>query len=190
MMQSTIDRKLAGMDPGHWYAHLLLERYEEDVLPQDPRERALIRPYDVFESEGNVLVNGDNTATQGGVRGMWDRLIGNTTVVAYSNANARIGVGDGNGSVPTGANADTDLTAPTNKLRKAMNATYPQLGASPARSLIFQSDFTTSEANFAWREWGIFNTATAAQGMLNHKGEDLGTKVSGTWTLTLTLAIS
>jgi hypothetical protein len=116
---------------------------------------------------------------------MLDLLIGAGGTV-YSNANAFLAVGDGNGSVPTPSQADTDLTAPTNKLRKAMNATFPSRGT---RVLTFVSDFGTSDANFAWREWGVFNASSAGT-MLNHRGVDMGTKVSGTWTLTVTITIS
>ena len=179
---------LKRVDTGRWLAIVRLEKFNVEDMPQDPRERQRFKPFETLELAGNVLVTGAVSATGGGVNGMFDRLIGNTTVPAYSNGNARIGVGDGNGSVPTAANADTDLTASTNKLRKAMNATYPT--APTARGVTFQSDFTGAEANFVWNEWGVFNTATAAQGMMNHKGENLGTKASGTWTLSVTLSIT
>jgi hypothetical protein len=41
----------------------------------------------------------------------------------YTNANARLGVGD---SSAVFAATQTDLQAVTNKLRKAMDASYPQ----------------------------------------------------------------
>jgi hypothetical protein len=179
---------LKKVDSGRWLAIVRLEKYDVDALPQDPHERKRFAPFETIELADNLLVTGAVSATGGGVNGMWDRLIGNTTVPAYSNANARIGVGDGNGSVPSPANGDTDLTASTNKLRKGMNGGYPT--APTSRGVSFQSDFTSGEANFVWNEWGVFNTNTAAQGMLNHKGENLGTKASGTWTLTVTLSIT
>lgn len=179
---------LKQVDSGRWLCIARLEKFDVESLPYEPEERRRFKPFETLELVGNLLVTGAVSGTGGGVNGMWDRLIGNTTVPAYSAANARIGVGDGNGSVPTPANGDTDLTAPTNKLRKAMAGAYPT--APTARGVSFQSDFTTGEANFVWNEWGVFNTATAAQGMLNHKGENLGTKASGTWTLTVTISIT
>jgi hypothetical protein len=169
---------------GLWIARTHLEKREGDYELEGISRAAFMRraPYEVLEHEGNLLVTA-------GINLLLDLLIGAGGTV-YSNANAFIGVGDGNGSVPTAAQADTDLTAPTNRLKKGMNATYPQRGT---RQCSWQSDFVSAEANFAWREWGIYNggAAFATGTMLNHKGEDNGTKVSGaTWTFTVTASIS
>ena len=103
---------------------------------------------------------------------------------AFNNANARIGVGD---STTAFAAAQTDLQAPANKLRKAVDATYPQRAANV---LTFRATFGTAEANFAWNEWGVFNAAAAGQ-MLNRKVEALGTKTSAqTWQLTVDLTLN
>lgn len=178
-------------ETGLWLCHTKVEKWDPELgdLPYDPAARrdifARTKPLEVIETEGNLLVTGATGATGGGIQGMLERLIGTTTSPAYSNANARIGVGD---STTAAANSQTDLQAATNKLRKAMNATYPT--GPTAGALTFQSDFITSEANYAWNEWAVFNTATAAQGMLNRKQEGLGTKASGTWTLTVTITIT
>ena len=103
---------------------------------------------------------------------------------SFANANARIGVGDS--SIVFGA-SQTDLQASTNKLRKAMEAAYPTRAGN---ALTFRSIFGTSEANFAWNEWGVFNAASAGQ-MLNRKVEALGTKTSAqTWQLTVDLTLN
>ena len=103
---------------------------------------------------------------------------------AFNNANARIGVGD---STTAFAAGQTDLQAPANKLRKAMDATYPQ---RTTNVLTFRATFGTAEANFAWNEWGVFNAAAAGQ-MLNRKVEALGTKTSAqTWQLTVDLTLN
>ena len=103
---------------------------------------------------------------------------------AFNNANARIGVGDSSSAFAAG---QTDLQAPANKLRKAMDATYPQRAANV---LTFRATFGTGEANFAWNEWGVFNAAAAGQ-MLNRKVEALGTKTSAqTWQLTVNLTLN
>lgn len=54
----------------------------------------------------------------------------------------------------------------------------------------FAADFTTGQANWVWNEWAIFNSPTANTGMLNRKVEALGTKASGTWTLTVDFSLS
>ena len=96
-------------------------------------------------------------------------------VTAFNNANAYLGVGD---SSTAFAAAQTDLQAASNKLRKAMDATYPQRSANIVTS---QSTFGSSEANFAWNEFGTFNASSAGT-MLQRKVSALGTKSSGqTW---------
>ena len=108
------------------------------------------------------------------------------TGTAFNNANSYIGVGD---STTAFAATQTDLQAATNKLRKAMDATYPQVAANV---LTFRSTFATTDANWAWQEWGVFNASSAGT-MMNRKVESLGTKTSAqTWqiTVTITLAVS
>lgn len=101
-------------------------------------------------------------------------------VTAFNNANAYIGVGDSSTAFDA---AQTDLQAASNKLRKAMEATYPQ---RTANAVDFRSLFGTAEANFAWAEWGVFNAAAAGT-MMNRKVEALGTKTSAqSWQLTVT----
>lgn len=105
-------------------------------------------------------------------------------VTAFNNANSYIGVGD---STTAFSAAQTDLVAATNKLRKAMDATYPSGGANV---ITFRSTFGTTDANFAWQEWGVFNGSSGGT-MLNRKVESLGTKTSAqTWQFTVVLTFS
>ena len=111
-------------------------------------------------------------------------LINDSSPAFFDNTNARIGVGD---SADAFDAADTDLQAVTNKIRKGMEATYPQLATNV---LTFRSVFTTGEANFVWNEWAVFNAATAGV-MVNRKVENLGTKTSAsTWQLSVTLTVT
>lgn len=104
----------------------------------------------------------------------------------FDNANAALGVGD---STAVFANTQTDLQAATNKLRKAMDATYPSRAANV---LTFKSTFGSADANFAWQEVGVFNSPTAATGtMLSRVVAAHGTKASGdTWVLTHTVTLA
>ncbi len=105
------------------------------------------------------------------------------TMTAYSNANSYLGVGD---STTAFASTQTDLVAATNKLRKAMDATYPQLSTNV---ITFRSTFATGDANWAWQEWGVFNASTAGT-MMCRKVESLGTKTAAqTWQLTATITL-
>lgn len=109
-------------------------------------------------------------------------IIGDAYTI-FNNANSRIGVGD---SATAFAATQTDLQAATNKLRKAMEATYPTRATNV---LTFRSLFGTSEANWAWNEWGVFNAASAGD-MLSRKVESLGTKTSAqSWQLTVQLTV-
>lgn len=106
------------------------------------------------------------------------------SVTEFNNAAAHLGVGD---STAAFAAAQTDLQAATNKLRKAMQATYPTRAANV---LTFRSLFATGDANFAWAEWGVFNAAAAGT-MMSRKVEALGTKTSAqSWQLTVDITIN
>jgi hypothetical protein len=154
--------------------------------------RALVGPpEEAVEIAGNLLLNE-------GIQRLQDMTMIATVLsnqVAgnpWSNANAFIGVGD---SSTAEAATQTDLQAATNKFYKAMNATFPSRSSQTAS---FQSDFITTEANFVWAEWTVSAGATSASGggftvgttNLNRKVAALGTKSSGTWTLTSQITIS
>lgn len=145
----------------------------------------------VEEIAGNLLVNE-------GIQRAEDLIIaaGGT---AYNNANAFIGVGD---TATAEAASQTELLATqnaANRFYKAMVASYPvRPGSNGNQSIDWRSDFTSGEANFAWQEWTIAAGATTASGSgflvgttnLNRKVQSLGTKSTGTWTMTGTVTIS
>ncbi len=111
-------------------------------------------------------------------------LIG-SSVTKFTNANAHLGVGD---SATAFAKAQTDLQAASNKFRRPMEATFPDV-PSAANIITFRALFGTGEANFAWEEWGIFN-ALVADTMLSRKVESLGTKTSAqSFQLTVTITV-
>lgn len=149
------------------------------------------RRVEVIERQGNLLM-------YGGASCLWQCLLGNGTGTAgqaltyFNNGNAAIGVGD---STTSAAATQTDLQAATNKLRKAMDASYPSHTdgtGSGAATITFRATFGSSDANFAWQEWIVANSPTAATGRaLNRKVESLGTKASGTtWVFTVTLTLA
>lgn len=109
---------------------------------------------------------------------------GTAITPAFNNANTYIGVGDSSAAFAVG---QTDLQAATNKVRKVMDATFPQIAGNV---ITYQATFSTAEANFAWNEWGVFN-ASAAGTMLNRKVESLGTKTSASsWQLNVAITVS
>jgi hypothetical protein len=101
----------------------------------------------------------------------------------FDNAHAYIGVGSSNAAFNA---ADVDLRALTEKLRKGMVANYP---TQVSNTMTFRSSFGSSEANFEWAEWGVFNAVSGGT-MLLRKVEALGTKANGqTWQLEVAITI-
>lgn len=139
------------------------------------------------EIAGNLLLNE-------GIQRAEDLIIG-AGGNPYNNANAFIGVGDTNTAE---AATQTELQATqnaANRFYKGMNATYP---SRSSQTMTWQSDFTSTEANFLWAEWTISTGASTASGSgflvgttnLNRKVTSLGTKATGTWTLSGQITIS
>lgn len=188
---AAIQVDVAPHDAAIWRARWRVEKYDGDWTGEQIDAGLAGDPYEVIAREGNLLV-------YGGISCLWQCLIGNGTTTAdqtltyFNNARAAIGVGD---STTAAAATQTNLQAASNKLRKAMEATYPSHTdgtTSGAATITFRSAFGSSDANFAWQEWGVFNSTTDGVGrMLNRKVESLGTKASGsTWTFTVTISLS
>lgn len=135
------------------------EHYEESVI------------------KGNLLLNE-------GIQLLEDLLIG-AGGTTFANANAYLAVGD---STTAESAAHTGLQASTNKLYKAVSATYPQRSG---QTITWRAVFTSSDANFAWQEFSIANGSSDSAVNLNRKVSNQGTKASGqTWTLDMTLTIA
>lgn len=155
-----------------WQPRIELRKYHtpagEDIAGLDPVE--------VIVEEGNLL-------TTAGATALMTLLIGGGGS-AFNNANSYLGVGD---STTAAAVGQTDLQAATNKLRKAMDAGYPWTYEG---TVTWRATFGTSDANWAWQEWGVFNAAAAGT-MLNRKVTSLGTKTSAaTWQLTVSVTVA
>ncbi len=103
------------------------------------------------------------------------------TGTTFDNANTYLGIGNGTTAFALG---QTDLQG-ASKLRKAMDATYPQIATNV---VTYRATFGTSDANYAWEEWGIFNASTAGT-MMNRVVASNGTK-AGTETKVVTVTIT
>lgn len=138
--------------------------------------RQFLAPYEILITEPNLLLNE-------GIQEMWDLIIGaGGSVAAFNNATADMGVGN---SATAAAATDTGLIGGSS-LFKAMVATYPQ---RTGQTMDFRSDFTSAEANFAWEEASVRNGNTRNRNM-NRKVQSLGTKTTGTWTLTSSITLA
>ncbi len=160
-----------------WLCRFKLSKYRQDIEPYRGKEsefHRLFTPYEVWEGEGNCLLNT-------GIDEMWDLVTGAASN-HFDNSNAQVGVGDST----TAADAtQTDLQAATNKTYKGMESGYP---TSTSQKATFKSSFGVDDANYAWNEW-VIKQSTSAK-CLNRKVESLGTKSGGTWTLEVYITLS
>lgn len=160
-------------EPLTWKGHLVAAYYAGDWTAEEIDQGLAGAPIEVHEAD-NLLVNA-------GIQLMLDKLIGAAGTV-FDNSNAYIGIGD---SSTAAAASQTDLQAASNKVRKAMDATYP---SRSGQTMTWRCTFATGEGNFAIAEAGIFNAAAAGT-MLNRVVQSLGTKTSAT-TLQLTMTVT
>lgn len=108
----------------------------------------------------------------------------NDSATFLNSSNAHLGVGDSSTAFSA---AHTDLQAASNKLRKAMEATYPTRSSG---ALTLRALYGTGDANFAWNEWGSFNASVGGT-MFTRKVESLGTKANTqSWQLTATITLA
>jgi hypothetical protein len=122
--------------------------------------------------------------TQAGRNHIAAAIIGDGPPTLFDNSNAHLACGD---DATAFVDSQTDLIAATNKIRKAMEATYPQIATNV---LTFRSIFASGDANWVWNEWGLFNAAAAGT-MMSRKVENLGTKTSAAaWTVTATITVT
>ena len=181
-------------EPAHGTTRWRVDRWDEDQTDwvarrcqgqPDAADFGLlgVDPYLTTELTGNLITNAGWTR-------LLNLLIGTGSTQAADATHTRIGVGDSNTAE---AYTDTALTAATNKLYKLVSGA----GTVGTRTLSFAATFGTSDANWAWNEFGIDIGATAdsttvAAVFLNHKaGIAQGTKASGqTWTATATLTFT
>ncbi len=128
--------------------------------------------------DGNILLSE-------GIGELWDLVCGLGSPIAFSNANAYIGVGD---STTAESAAHTDLQAASNKTYKAMSATYPQRSGT---TVTFQAAMASGDANYSWQEFTVANASSGTGKNLNRKVSNQGSKVAGqVWTIQLQITIS
>lgn len=149
----------------------------EKFMAKDAKEiiEKNIKPYEVTKGTPH------NCLLHEGISTMLGLLCGIGSETTYSNANARIGVGN-DATAP--ADTQTGLIG-ASSLYKAMNATYPS--KSGDHDILFQSDFVTGEAEWAWLEESIDNGSSPNKNLCR-QNTSLGTKPAAqTWRLTGTI---
>ncbi len=123
-------------------------------------------------------------STDKGVIAAASLFCGDGAIAAFNVTNTRLGVGD---SSTAFAASQTDLQAATNKLRKVLDS-------APARTnnaIDYTTTFGTSEANFAWNELGLFNSASGDYMATRRTLSGFGTKTNtDQWTITVSVVFT
>jgi hypothetical protein len=169
-------------EAARWRADWRLDKYHGEVTAEDIAAGRAV-PYESVPVPGNILLTAGITRLL--------NLLAGAGGTAFNATNTRIGVGNGNTAEAIG---DTDLSAAAG----AGNRQFKLVNGAPTvltNTISWTAVFSTSQANFAWNEFGIDNgTAdgtTVVAPLLNRKVSSLGTKTSaGTWTLTVTITLS
>lgn len=133
-----------------------------------------------------VCVDTQNIILDSGANEMLN-LIAGTGGTAYSAANTYIYVGS-DSSMENAAQVGILATSP-NRAAAKVDSGFPQVNG---RQVEYRATFTENEANFAWNEVSIVNgptTATNAVAM-NRKVVSMGTKVTGTWAVSITISLT
>ena len=155
----------------HWRVEKFLSKTLDDVLSSGEK------PYEVCTDVQNIILDT-------GANEMLKLIGGVSGAVAFSAANAKIYVGD---DATAEAASQAGVLATTNKAFAAMDAGYPSVSG---RTIVFRASFDDSSANFAWRESAVTNGSGVGAISMNRKVSSLGTKVTGTWTLQITISLT
>jgi len=154
-----------------WRVEKFLSKTLDDVLSSGEK------PYEVCTDVQNIILDT-------GANEMLKLIGGVSGAVAFSAANAKIYVGD---DATAEAASQTGVLATTNKAYAAMDGGYPFVSG---RTIVFRASFDDSTANFAWRESAVTNGSGVGAISMNRKVSSLGTKVTGTWTLQITISLT
>ena len=180
------------VEKGKWMAHWTIKKFLGDYPDMTPEEieAAGVKPYEVLEIDGNLLLNDGINAI------IWPAVVG-SLATPLNGTDGCMGVGD---SSTAAAASQTGLQAGTNHLWVLLSAT-PTVGTS--QQLVASATFASAQANWVWNEICIGVTSTPASlpanaatppataHVLNRLAQNLGTKASGTtWTGQLTVTLS
>lgn len=120
--------------------------------------------------------------TNDGANLITSALLGDGDYPLLDNDNAALGVGDDDTSFSANQSQLQAESNDTDSVRKGMNDGYPSRNPDDDGSenlTRYQTTFGTSEANFSWEEWGVFNDSSSGSGtMLFRTVESLGTKTN------------
>lgn len=113
------------------------------------------------------------------------KIISDTGGTPYSAQNAYIYVGSDN--TPEKPTQSRLLASGANIAFAGMDTGYPRV---ENRQVIYRASFGDTSANFPWNEAAIYNGTGANAVAMNRKVGALGTKVTGTWILQITISLT
>lgn len=168
-----------------WRAMVTIEKFRLN-------EKGEMELYATEKHEGNaVLGTGANC--------IWALLAGDAgagsgTLSYFNNSNTRLYVGNNTNVVDPDQNDGGGFRGST--AYASCGAGYPMYaeddGSDYNYRIAFRGLFGTSEANFAWEEWGVANGDFGGSGtLLNRRQESMGTKTdSEQWSFAVELYLS
>lgn len=110
-------------------------------------------------------------------------------ITPFDNDNAYIGVGNGDDSF---SSSQTDLQG-SSTTRVGMESDYPKRDPDDdgsSNKLRYRSEFGTSDGNYKWEEWGVFNSDSGGV-MKNREVEHLGEKTDKvTWVFEVDITLT
>ena len=131
----------------------------------------------------------ENVLLDEGITELLNLLVASTSAgqLPFNQTNTYLGVG--NSTASSGLSTLTELVS-TAAVYVQCSTGYPQVSN---QTVTWQSVFSSGQANFAWREFSLRNSATSTGRArnLNRRVSNQGTKVAGqTWTASLSLTVS
>lgn len=172
LLYSKLCKPLAISEHSKWRVTWRVEKWLDTM-----RKKLGYPPDDVLcESQNIILDVGANEIL---------KLIADTGGTPYSAANTYIYVGTD--TTAENPNQNGVIASGINRAFAAMDTGYPIV---QNRQIIYRASFGDTTANFAWHEAAIVNGIGANSVAMNRKVATLGTKVTGTWSLEITVSLT
>lgn len=168
---SQIERVVGISENGKWVINWEVSKFT-DKFAFEANE-----PYETCVAPQNVILDK-------GAELMLKLVCGIEGATPFDKVNAKIGVGSD--TTPENPN-QTGLLASSNKFYKTVESGYPQVSG---RTMVFKATYDTNEANFDWNEFSIVNGDGVGGIALNRKVQNLGKKVSGIWSIQITISVT
>lgn len=171
-LYSKICKSLGISEHSQWRVEWRVEKWSDTA-----RKLAGFEPDEVAIDTQNIIVDT-------GAEEMLKLIAGISGATAFSNANAYIYVGNDN-TAEAATDTGIKAQAPDRAFAK-MDSGYPAVNG---RQVVYRASFGDDVANFAWNEASITNGNGVSAIAMNRKVASLGTKVTGTWTIQITVSL-